>query len=337
MKTPQFIVVGAPKCGTTALHTYLLRQAGVFVPELKEPHHFASDLPIRRRLSREPYLQLFESSAPELLRGEVSVWYLYSEGAARRIRDLCGEIQIIAMLRDPVQAMRALHGQFVLNGDENINHFEVALEAEPERLQGLRRPPKSWVGARCLCYREVYRYAAQVERYVRLFGRDRVHVVWFDDFAADTRAAYQGVLDTLGVEEPPTAALEPVLRHRRLRWRWLKRLERGLEKPARRLARRLIVRPDIRRRWGRGGLRWLRGLNSYAAERAPLDAALERRLRGEMTPDIRRLESLLGRVTGWALDDATHSGGTDGRSGPGGEPRHEDGKNGMVDPEDLGG
>lgn len=324
--------MGAPKCGTTALHSYLLRQPGVFVPELKEPHFFASDLPIRRRLNRQQYLQLFEPAATDVLRGEVSVWYLYSEGAAQRIRDFCGEVQILAMLRDPVVAMRALHGQFVLNGDEDMHDFEAALEAESERLQGYRRPSSSWVGARCLCYREVYRYASQVERYVQLFGRERVHIVLFDAFAADTQAAYQGVLDVLGIHQAPVTGLEPVLRHRRLRWRWLKRLERGLERPARRLARRFITRPETRRRWGRGGLRWLRRLNSYAADRSPLDAALEYRLRREMTPDIRRLETLLGRATGWALDDTMEP----EAGGPPDRGDGESGQNGAVDLESLG-
>lgn len=301
-KKPQFIVLGAPKCGTTALHTYLRDQVGVFVPELKEPHYFAGDVPIRRRLDEAQYLSLFDPAPIDALRGEVSVWYLYSRQAAEQMHQLCGDLRIVAMLRDPVEAMHALHGQFVLNGDEDLIDFEQALDAEEVRLQGHGRPAGSWVGAQCLCYREVYRYGQQIERYLRFFDRSRLHVMLYDEFARDTEKAYRGLLEFLQIPWHATRELQPVHRHRRLRWAWLKRLERHYEAPLRRLARRWLPQDDRRRRFGRRLLRGLRRLNSRQVQRAPLKPDFERRLRLEMTPEVRRLETLIGRTTGWAED-----------------------------------
>ncbi len=306
IKKPQFIVVGAPKCGTTALHTYLRRQPGVFVPELKEPHFFASDIPIRRRLDATQYLSLFEPAPASAVRGEVSVWYLYSQLAAKAIHHFCGDIRIVMMLRHPVQAMQALHGQFVLNGDEDLLGFEAALGAEEGRLQGGNKPRGSWVGARCLCYRAVYRYAEQVERYWRVFGPERVHVMLFDDFAGDTAAAFGELLEFLQVPWQQPADLSPVLRHRRLRWPWLKGLERRFEGPVRQLARRWLPHDALRRRLGKRLLGGLRRFNSRRAVRPALGFELEERLRLEMAPDIRRLEALLERTTGWLDLDATN-------------------------------
>lgn len=299
VKRPQFIVVGAPKCGTTALHTYLSRQPGVFVPELKEPHFFATDIPIRRRLDEAQYLALFADAPTDEVRGEVSVWYLYSRQAAQKIDQFCDDVRIVIMLRHPLQAMQALHSQFVFNGDEDLLSFELALAAEEERLLGKRTPRGSWVGARCLCYRSVYRYAEQVERYLETFGRPRVHIILFDDFAAQTAVAFRGLLDFLDVPWQEPQDLSPVLRNRRLRWPWLKGVERRYEAPLRRLARRWLPQEERRRRWGKRLLGGLRRVNSRQVERPSLEAELEARLRREMAPDIRRLEALLGRSTGW--------------------------------------
>lgn len=303
MGWPEFIVVGAPKCGTTALHAYLRDQDGVFVPELKEPHFFAPDIPIRRRLHEREYLDLFAGAPQGVLTGEVSVWYLYSETAAAAIRRRCGEIRIVAMLRNPLEAMHALHGQFVFNGDEDIGDFEAALAAEDDRLEGGRQPKGSWVGARCLCYRQVYRYAEQIQRYLDAFGPQRLHIVLYDDFARDTEGTYRAVLDFLDVPWQGPRDLRPVHRHRRLRWSWLKGLERRYEIPLRRLARRWIPQDDRRRRLGKRLIGGLRRLNSQQVRRPPLPPTTLARLRREMAPDVRRLEAQIGRRTGWLQED----------------------------------
>jgi len=41
-RKPNFFIVGAPKCGTTALHTYLGQHPDIFVSEPKEPNYFGS-------------------------------------------------------------------------------------------------------------------------------------------------------------------------------------------------------------------------------------------------------------------------------------------------------
>ena len=45
MKHPNFFIAGAPRCGTTALYTYLSMHPRIFMPEVKELHFFASDFP----------------------------------------------------------------------------------------------------------------------------------------------------------------------------------------------------------------------------------------------------------------------------------------------------
>jgi len=42
---PDFLVIGAPKAGTTALHAALARHPGLFMSPVKEPKFFLSDGP----------------------------------------------------------------------------------------------------------------------------------------------------------------------------------------------------------------------------------------------------------------------------------------------------
>ena len=61
MRRPDLFIVGAPKCGTTALYAYLRRHPEIFMSPLKEPHFFGSDLVFADRppLSEQEYLGFF--------------------------------------------------------------------------------------------------------------------------------------------------------------------------------------------------------------------------------------------------------------------------------------
>ena len=82
MKKPNFFIIGAPKCGTTALARYLSEHNDIFMCQPKEPNYFSSDLPMRQPgvESIDEYLNLF-SDADDSCKavGEASVWYLYSK------------------------------------------------------------------------------------------------------------------------------------------------------------------------------------------------------------------------------------------------------------------
>ena len=42
-RIPDFFIIGAPKCGTTALYSYLDVHPATFMSPVKEPHHFTVD------------------------------------------------------------------------------------------------------------------------------------------------------------------------------------------------------------------------------------------------------------------------------------------------------
>jgi hypothetical protein len=297
MRKLNFLIVGAPKCGTTALHAFLGRHPEIFLPAHKEPHFFGSDLDFRDqpRPNAETYAALFAGAAPDQRIGEASVFYLYSRCAAQEIQEHNPSIQIIIALRNPVDAMYSFHSQRLYNGTEDVADFEQALELEEERKRG-RRLPRN-VGLRQgLFYRELMDFPPQVERYYETFGRDRVRVVLHDDLAADPAYVYRDLCGFIGVDPTFETVFETVNPNKRARLGWLRN---QLWKPspwARKTFRQLL--PDERHRARFAS--WLRSWNTIYEPRRPLDPRLRERLLSEAAPGIKRLEFVIDRdLRGW--------------------------------------
>jgi hypothetical protein len=303
MPLPDFFIVGAFKCGTTALYDYLRQHPQVFMPFHKEPLYFGDDLTRRYgRMTREQYEALFAAARPGQRIGEASAWYLYSRSAAREIATASPAAQIIIMLRNPVDVMYAQHSQLIFNVEEDLVDFGQALEAEPARRRGERLPPGP-LRVENLFYRESVRFADQVQRYYDAFGRERVHVIVYDDFRDDTPAVYRGVLAFLGTDPafaPDFAVSNP---NKRVRLPALQRLVYQPPGPLLRLVpiiRRFPLAHAFRDR--------LLRLNSTPARRQQMDPDLRRQLIAELTPEIDRLGDLIGRdLSGWLADPVTHA------------------------------
>ncbi len=291
---PDFFHVGVFKGGSTALYEALRRHPQIFMPFHKEPLYFGDDLTRRYgRMSRDDYLRLFRDAKPGQRVGEASTWYLYSTSAAREIREFAPDARITVMLRNPVDVMYAQHNQLIFNAMEPISDFSEALEAEADRRVGGNLPP--WpINVENLFYRHSVRFAEQLERYFEVFGRERVHVMLFDDLARDGAGVIRGVLEFLGVDPSLAAAPATANENRRVRSPWLQRLifMPRLLMPLAPVLRRFPLVRSMRTR--------LLNMNSEPRPRAPMDPALRRRLLDEQAPEIERLGRLIGRdLSGW--------------------------------------
>ena len=291
-RIPNLFIVGAPKCGTTALWTYLGSHPDIFVAG-KEYHFFGSDLPYhgaRPRLSTEAYLDRFAEATSERYRGEASVGYLYSELAAREIHAFSPDARIVAILRNPVDMIHSLHSEELFQGDEDIPGFAEALAAEEGRRRG-EGIPDACEALWPLFYRAVGRYASQVARYLDVFGPDRVHVIISEEFRADTAAGYRDVLQFLGVD-PGFRPEFPVVNANKVpRSTTAVRLLRRPPPVVRRFARMVLPTPASRRSMGRR----LQALNVDQRPREAMPPELRRSLESEFADDVARLSELLGR------------------------------------------
>jgi hypothetical protein len=285
MVKPNFFMVGAPRCATTTMYTYLKQHPDIYLSLLKEPIYFGSDL------TRQPlavtdlasYLSLFAAAGDAKVIGEGSVFYLMSTRAAEELKQFSPSAQILIMLRNPVDMMHSLHALYLRTGNDELDDFDAALEAQADRAQGRRLP------ARCyfpegLQYTRLARYAEPVERFLRVFGKDRVHVVVFDDLVRDAAGEYRRLLAFLGLPDHPVEL----------------DVDRATE-----LIRPVVLRqmraapPEIRDKLKTGR-------DAHRGPRSrPVSPELRARLAAELLPDVARLSQLLDRdLTHWCRSAA---------------------------------
>ena len=300
MRKPDFFIVGAPKCGTTAMDDYLKQHPEIFLPQKKEIHFFGSDLVFQKpRVTKDEYLSHYHAAKEEKRIGESAVWYLYSKRAAAEIKEFSPNASIIIMLRNPVDMMYSMHGQRLYNDNEDLRDFEEALAAEEERKQG-RRLYQNAFNTMGFFYRDIARYTQQVQRYFDTFGRDKVHVIIFDDFKSDTSQAYRETCKFLGVDSRFCPEFTVVNPSKTVRNESLRSFLRYPLPPARWLLQILQhspIRLGLRKR--------IRKLNTKYEFRPPMNPQLKRRLQREFLPEVERLSELLGRdLTHWCRTKA---------------------------------
>ena len=201
MARPNFFIVGAPKCGTTALRQYLLDHPGTFFCEPKEPHYFATDFPSHRYVDNEEnYIKLFDRAGGECTAiGEASSWYLYSREALSNIHAFDPDARIIAMLRNPIEMAPSLHAQLLRDFAESEPDLRRAWDLQEERRDPTRLPKNrnTRYDPRTFLYGEACRLGEQVGRLLEVFPSEQVKIILFDDFSRDTQNVYESVLDFL--------------------------------------------------------------------------------------------------------------------------------------------
>jgi sulfotransferase family protein len=204
---PDFFIVGHPKCGTTALYEMLRRHPQIFMPDVKEPWFFASELHVRTPprpqgtpKTLEEYIRFFEAAEPGQRVGEASPHYLWSRTAAEAIAKVKPEARIIAILREPASFLHSLHLQFVQVYYETETDFAKAISLEQDRRQG-RHVPRYTYWPQLLLYSEHVRYVEQLRRYHAVFPAEQVLVLIYDDFRRENEATVRRVQRFLGVED----------------------------------------------------------------------------------------------------------------------------------------
>jgi hypothetical protein len=291
-RLPNFFIVGAPKCGTTAWAEYLGGHPDIFFPQYKDQCFFAHDLPNFRLVrSDADYAELFADAGDARMIGEASAMYLFSTVAAGAIRAHDPAAKILIFLREQEDYLPSLHNQFLREFAEEIEDFEQVW-----KLSGQRPPetvPATCLEPRTLDYAAMGRFREQVERYLAAFPADQVRVIQFRDWTADPRATYLDLLDFLGLPDDGRTAFAPVNPGMTYRSRRLARLIIRPPAFARRLAR-LMKKSALGRRAHRMVKEF--GFRSAPGYRAELPAELRDEIRRYYAEDNRLLEDRLRRA-----------------------------------------
>lgn len=302
---PDFFVVGAPRCGTTSFCRWLARNPQICFSRPKETHYFtllsadpaASDLKL-------DYLDRYfgHYAAPHRLAGEGSVSYLYQPESLERILRLNPDARFIALVRNPLAMLPSYHLKMLFLLQEDEPDFGQAWVLEQERTRG-ERVPRDCLDARLLMYSQVAMLGAQIERLFAIAGRERSHVIVFDDLLADPLGVYRLALKFLDVDYDGQIHFERRYGSRMYRYRWLQRM---LFVPAMRGGKMLNTLQRRSRKYTRDGsklpslikrvTRW----NNVPASPAPLTQEMVAVIRETLAPDVLKLSRLLDRdLSSW--------------------------------------
>jgi hypothetical protein len=199
-KIPNLFIIGAAKCATSSLHTYLAQHPQIFMSYLKEPGYFAEPGDTQRRLRPfiepdgvhqryyrndfESYLQLFAAAGEARIVGESSTGYTQLPGKAgvvERIYDFNPEARLIYVLRDPVQRTISHYWWHVQHEGEERDIY-TAITGDPY-------------------YCDVSHYVMQLEPYLERFGARQVLCVTVEELTAWPEQVLRDIFAWLGVDD----------------------------------------------------------------------------------------------------------------------------------------
>lgn len=178
MIRPTFLFIGPDKSGSSWMYKILSQHPDAYVPLAKDTYYF--DRYYDKGLKW--YLSHFADAPPDAKAiGELSHDYLFSATAAARIHQDLPDITLIVCLRNPV-ARSLSQFQYMRRGGEVGSDFDVAVNAYPKIVENSR-------------------YLENLRTYIKIFGRDRVKVMVFEDLIANPQAFGKDFLTAVGLRD----------------------------------------------------------------------------------------------------------------------------------------
>lgn len=289
-KMPNFFIIGAPKCGTTSLASWLAEHPNVYMSPVKEPNFYNADLG-KVKITRREYEALFSSATDNHHAiGEASTSYLFSRAAVPNIERELPNSRYIVMVRNPMDMAYSFHEQLLFLGFEHVKSFAEAWRLSEERADG--RAVTRWCHEpELLDYKSVCRLGEQIERLFATVTRDRVLVIVLDDVKENPRREYVRVLDFLGVDDDCRTDFPIENPAKERRWPGLQRVAQMAGRASVSAKQRL----GVPRTKGTGVLTKLSALNTHYRPRPPLPPGLRRELQDYFRDDVLLLSRLLDR------------------------------------------
>lgn len=239
-RLPDFLVVAAPRAGTTSLHRYLDAHPQVFMAPQKEVHFFDQ----HHHRGPDWYRQQFAEAEPRQVVGDATPTYLFAPGAVERMAELLPDAKLIVVLRNPVDRAYSNYWYWRTMFPDGRSFAELARAemADPEAPAAEGFQP----------YLAMGRYLPQLRHLMDHYPRKALLVLLLEDLKEDAASAFRSVCcfldireDTVPKEVGRTFNPAPRLRSEQLRramlrtraWRWLpNRLVNGIDRLNRRPA-----------------------------------------------------------------------------------------------------
>ena len=192
-RLPDFLCVGTQKGGTTTLQKLLEKHPETFLPSDKELQFFS----LHYERGKDWYCQQFEGAGDNQRCGEITPYYIFHPEAPSRIHKLIPNVQIIVLLRDPVERALSHYFHARRHGFEPLE-LEQALKSERERLasgSSFSHQKHSYV-SRSL-------YIEQLSRLEDIFAPEQLLILRSEDLFDSTLSCWQRIQSFIGLSEIP--------------------------------------------------------------------------------------------------------------------------------------
>lgn len=196
---PNFIVVGAPKAGTTSLCHYLSEHHQVFMSVPKEVNYFSQEEIEAQGLyyksfkvrNLAEYEKLFDNAKGKKAIGEGSVSYLFYPNTPEKIQKSIPHAKIVILLRNPVERGFSHYLMDYRLGLVDLTYEEIVYKSVEHKNIDLYYQQ----------YVEVGLYHGQVKRYFDIFGPDGVKIYLQEDFRQDPESVISDLYDFLNIDK----------------------------------------------------------------------------------------------------------------------------------------
>ena len=194
-----FFIVGAPKAGTTSLYHYLNEHPKIIMSKEKEPDYFSHEALKNQNIyyynmqidTEEKYHSLFNLERDDSILGEASVSYLFYEDVPAKIKQYNKHAKIIIVLRNPIE--RA-YSHYLMDFRLGLvqNTFEEIIYRGSSVSKDFELHYQQYI--------EVSQYFSQIERYLKIFGKENIHIIDYEDLQKDQEAVLKNIFLFLEVE-----------------------------------------------------------------------------------------------------------------------------------------
>ena len=196
--TPNFIIIGALKSGTTSLFEYLGYHPQVLLPRKKEIDFFSQKF----NYGVDWYLAHFPAiiDNSEFITGESTPVYLSFTGAEKRIFSLFPQVKLIVLLRNPVDQVISWHyhrfnyGLYKKTLPQAINTELKPIKncSEAEIMRILNHHKYNLMGAL---------YVYHLKRWLQIFPREQLLIIKSEEFYANPAKTMEQAFQFLGIED----------------------------------------------------------------------------------------------------------------------------------------
>lgn len=206
---PDFIIIGAQKCGTSSLYRNLIKHPCVGSAIWKEVNFFDINFKKGTAWYRAHFPSFLHKYYVKQIRkqnyvtGEKTPDYIFYPHAPKRVLETVPQVKLIVLLRNPVGRTYSHYRHEVRLGYETLS-FEDAIEKEKKRLHGEMEKmleDENYYSYKYQHYSYLSKgiYIDQLKNWMKIFPKEQILILKSEDFFNAPTSIFKQVLEFLNL------------------------------------------------------------------------------------------------------------------------------------------